>query len=354
MSVTSTLGIVRHYFDKRRVAAFASISVGSAVAGVLFPPVISSMLTKFGYKYTILYISPLFALNILAPILFIEQIPREKPKSPKSLFKSYVAAFRRYITPFFLLNSFLSYGAQLSIMILLFTHISNNSNSLQTAVISYSVYGFGALVSGLGLILVLLKAKLNCYIFQIIFNMVTGLGCCLIAAFSFTEVYYVGCGVLGFTHGGVLAIKGGLSIHLYHVDAIEYSYGLGEAVAGIGSFVFPVAGGYIQKLYGSSSGLYFLGVTILVGGLMLILAALIKKELWTSLQNEGISQLMMDRLGAIHTLVSLIMIPSMMTTEEMADKQDISIVNMSNPAENPQPSQQAEGNETNYSEHLDC
>ena len=279
MNMAATLGIVRHYFDKRKGAAFACIGLGAGVGQVTFPALLSTMLTNFGYKLTMLYISPIFLLNILPPILFKEQLPLNKPKSAKVLFHSYLSSFKRYITPFFLLNALFARGAQLGILVLLFSHISNATDN-QTAVISYSVIGFSILVSNLLLTLILLKFRINCFVTQIIFNVCIGISCCIMAAFNEPIVYYICSGVFGFTHGGTLAIKGALSIHVYPTEAIEYSYGLSEAFGGIGSFLFPLVGGYIQKFYGSSAGLYFLGAAAALGGIVFVIAALIRSQLW--------------------------------------------------------------------------
>ena len=75
----------------------------------------------------------------------------------------------------------------------------------------------------------------------------TGLACCLAAAFNIPVVYYVCSAGLGVTHGGILAIKGAFIIHIYPPDVIEYLYGLSGAVAGIGSYTFPLAGGYTRS-----------------------------------------------------------------------------------------------------------
>lgn len=279
MTTAASLGIVRHYFDKRKGAAFACIGLGAGLGQVTFPVVLAEMLAKYGYKLTILYISPIFLLNILPPILFKEQLPLNKPKSAKALFQAYISSFKRYITSFFLLNAVFARGAQLGILVLLFSHISNTTDN-QTAVISYSVIGFTFLASNLLLTITLLKFRLNCFILQIVFNLVIGISCCVMAAFTNPIVYYICCGIFGFTHGGTLAIKGALSIHVYPTEAIEYSYGLSEAFGGIGSFTFPLVAGYIQKYYDSSAGLYFLGTAAAFGGTMFILAGLIRTQFW--------------------------------------------------------------------------
>ena len=280
MCAAGTLGIVRHYFDRRQGAAFAGIGLGAGIAQVSLPPICSTLLTKYGYKYAWLYISPLFLLNLLPPLLFIEQIPLNKPKSAKALLTSYVDAFKHYITPFFLLNSLFARGAQLGILVLLFGHLSITTTP-EIALKAYVVCGFGFLVSTLSCNLILLKFNLNCFVTLIVLNLAIGLTCCMLAALNIPLVYYIFCGIFGLTNGAALAVKGGVSIHLYPPDAIEYSYGLSEAVAGIGSFVFPYVGGYIQKQYSSSSsGIYFHAAAVTLGGLILILAALIRPALW--------------------------------------------------------------------------
>ena len=135
------------------------------MAALSFPAILSVMLRKFRYKYTILYISPIFLLNILQPLLFVEQLP----KSVSDLLKSYIDTFKGSVTPFFLLNSLLGRGVQLSVLMLVFSHISSEVNN-QTAVISSTVFGFSYLVSSLSSTLILLKLKLNCYVTQIFFN----------------------------------------------------------------------------------------------------------------------------------------------------------------------------------------
>ena len=323
MTVTSTLGIVRHYFEKRRGAAFASIAVGAGLAGVVNPVILSSMLTKFGYKYTMLYISPMFLLNIVPPALFKEQLPSEKRESSWKLLNSYVKAFRRFVTPFFLLNAFFSYGAQLSVLVLLFTHISDTVDN-HTAVISYTIYGLSGLGSSLCLILAFLRFRLNSFILQICFNSLCALGCFMVASLPVAGVTYASCVLLGMSHAGVLAVKGALCIHLYPSEAIEYAYTLSEAIAGIGSFIFPYAAGYLQRAYGSSSGLYLLGTAGLVGCLLLVFSALIRRKLWKmprTKETYHLSLALLDGIGAVSTLVKLVGQPTLAPNKGSVEKQ---------------------------------
>lgn len=70
-----------------------------------------------------------------------------------------------------------------------------------------------------------------------------------------------------------------MSVHTYPSGA-KYSCGLGEAIGGIGSYLIPLAGGYIQQSYESSAGLHFIGANIALGGAWFILAAIIRPATW--------------------------------------------------------------------------
>ena len=78
MNMTSSIGIVPHYFEKRKAAAYSCTGLGQGISMVVFPYILSTMLETYGYKLTLLYVSPVFLLSVTAPIVFKPQTSPEK------------------------------------------------------------------------------------------------------------------------------------------------------------------------------------------------------------------------------------------------------------------------------------
>ena len=50
MNFVSAVGIVPHYFEKRKAAAYAATGLGTGVGMVAFPYMLTAMLQSYGYK----------------------------------------------------------------------------------------------------------------------------------------------------------------------------------------------------------------------------------------------------------------------------------------------------------------
>ena len=79
MNFTSTIGIVPHYFDKRKSVAYAAPGLGSGIAMVTYPYILTNLLQAYNYKLAVLYLSPVFLLTITAPLVFKAQLPKTNP-----------------------------------------------------------------------------------------------------------------------------------------------------------------------------------------------------------------------------------------------------------------------------------
>ena len=86
--------------------------------------------------------------------------------------------------------------------------------------------------------------------------------------------------IIGSINGAVFGFKGNLISHLFPPKDVAYIYGLTEASGGIGSFVVPLSGGYIESKFNHGAGFYFIGACNLFSCMVLCLAALIRPKLW--------------------------------------------------------------------------
>ena len=286
MNMVSTIGVVPHYFSKRKDAAYACTGLGSGLATLVYPVILSKMLSSFSYKETMYYISPLVLLSMLAPVVFIPQLDQQRPESAVKLIMSYLKCFRRFVTPFYLLNAFFCRGAQVALMVLLFSTISQ-STDISTAVTSATILGVTFLSGTLLLTLFLLKFKLNQLVLQLVCNVTVSIVCFVMGFFNQAHVFYL-CSVLfGICHGITIAIKGSLSAHLYTAKEVEYSFGKAEGISSVASFLFPFTAGYIQKYTSYSCGLHYLGGLSLLGALFLVLAIVIRPSMLTSKSKDN-------------------------------------------------------------------
>lgn len=278
MNMVSTIGIVPHYFEEKKEAAYACTGLGSGIATLIYPTVLSKMQTILTYKETMFYMTPITVLSILAPLVFIPQLEQKKPDSAVDLALSYIKCLRRFVTPFYLLNAFFCRGSQVAMMVLLYSTISQ-SLDLSTANISATVLGLAFLGGAFSLTIFLLKFKVNQLVLQIICNITISLACFTMGYFNRKLVFYIGSGLFGVCHGVTIAIKGSLSTHLYPSYEVEYSFGKAEGVSGLASFIIPLTAGYIQSYISYAAGLYYLSGLSILGTFLLLLPAIIRPSL---------------------------------------------------------------------------
>lgn len=282
MNMTSSIGIVPHYFEKKKAAAYSCTGLGQGISMVVFPYILTTMLDTYGYKLTLLYISPIFLLSVTAPIVFKPQISPLKPESARQLFTSYLSIFKRYITPFYFLNSYCWNGGQVGVIVLLFGYISGKAG-LSVAVASQSIMGGGFLAGTFILVLYLLRFTLNHLLLHLFCNIFLGVSCVMMASIDLPIVFYVFAGLFGVVYGITIANMACVSSHLYTNSEVEYAFGANEAVGGIAGFIAPLTAGIIQTRYGSDIGMYYLGSHGFLGAIILLVAALIRKDVWKSL-----------------------------------------------------------------------
>lgn len=285
MNMTATIGVVPHYFDKRKGAAYAGTGLGSGMGTVLYPLILSKMLEKYGYANTVLSVTPISLMSIAAIIVFKPQLEQKAPKSILALAQSYITSLRHLVTPFFLANAFLCRGAQVGMLVVLFSLIRNVADQ-SAAIMSSTVLGLSFLVGAAGLTLLLLKFKINHLKLTICCNFIIGATFIALGLYQHPLALHILSGIFGFFHGVTISIKPSISAHLYPTKDVEYSFGVAEAASGIASFLFPLTTGVIQKSYGESTGAIFLGISALTGGSILLVAAICKPVLWTPYESR--------------------------------------------------------------------
>ena len=80
-----------------------------------------------------------------------------------------------------------------------------------------------------------------------------------------------------------------LSAHLYPTRHVESSFSFQEAVSGISGLVVPVTAGVIQKSYGDAAGMCYIAAHGLMAALILILPALYRRSMWTTVTDNSTS-----------------------------------------------------------------
>ena len=281
MNMTSSIGIVPHYFEKRKAAAYSCTGLGQWISMVVLPYLLSTMLETYGYKLTLLYVSPVFLLSVTAPIVFKPQTSPQKPASASEFIHSYLAIFKRFVTPFYFLNSYCWNGGQVGVIVLLFSYISGKAG-LSVAVAAQSIMGGGFLAGTFLLVLYLLRFTLNHLVLHIFCNFFLGLSCIMVASVNMPIVYYVSAGVFGVVYGITIANMACVSSHLYKNSEVEYAFGANEAIGGLAGFVAPLTAGIIQTRYGSNIGMYYLGAHGFIAVVIFLIAAALRKNILKS------------------------------------------------------------------------
>ncbi|XP_067933500.1 monocarboxylate transporter 8-like [Watersipora subatra] len=277
---TASIKIVPHYFKKRQKMAYMATGVGYGIGRAVFPYIITSIFKVTNYKETMLYTVIFYAISISAPIAYKEQLPKARPDSAVALFKAYTHPLKRYIVPFHLLNGYLWNAELTGVAVILFTYIEHNTASTSIATTVQTINGAMQLTGAIGLTLLLLKVKLNHYILQIVFNLLIGVVCFVIGAYRNEYSFYVAAGVLGFMEAIMVGNITCVCHHLYPEKDVVYAFGFHEAVGGIAGFLAPFTAGLIQDKFGQDAGFYYLGCNSVLGGLIYILAGIIRKSTW--------------------------------------------------------------------------
>ena len=293
MNFVSAVGIVPHYFEKRKPAAYAATGLGTGVGMVAFPYMLTAMLQSYGYKLTMLYLTPLSLTAITAPIVFKPQIKREKLKSAVNHLKGFLSPFKLFATPFYLLNAYFWNGGHASLSILLFSHIVRHSGAggdgISVATLSLSLMGAGFMTATIALLTYLIKFSMNHYILQISANLILAAVSFIFAFVSDDTVFYVNSFFAGLAYGIVISNMVCLSAHLYPTRHVESSFSFQEAVSGISGLIVPVTAGVIQKSYGDAAGMCYIAAHGLMAALILILPALFRRSMWTAVTDNSTS-----------------------------------------------------------------
>ena len=279
-TVISAIGVVPHYFKRRKDAAFTGIGLGTGIAFTAYPYITESAFTTFGYKYGILSLLPIFTCSIAAAVIFIPQLPAEKPESLLKLLKSYLQTMKHFITPFFLLNAVFMNGSRDGLAVNYFSYLSHNFGQ-QAAVIAFTIHGVSFLISTIVFTLYGLRYSGNYLVFHLVTSFAFGLLICIIPIIQSVTVIYVFSAGLGICFGLTSGFKGNVVTHLFPLKDTAYLYGLTEAVGGIGAFAIPYAAGHIDKNLSYGNGLYFIGSCVIFGSIVLCTPAVIRPHLWT-------------------------------------------------------------------------
>ena len=277
---TSSIKVVPHYFKARQKMAYMATGIGYGLGRAVFPYIMTTILEATDYKTTILYTVIFFAFSITAPITYKEQLPKNRPKKAVELVKAYIHPLKRYAAPFHLLNGYLWNAELTGVAVLLFTSIENSTNEKHIAANVQTINGAMQMAGAIGLTLLLMKVKLNHYILQIVFNMLIGVACFVIGAYKNEYSYYITAGILGFMEAIMVGNITCVCHHLYPEKDVVYAFGFHETMGGIAGFVAPYTAGLIQERFGLEIGFYYLGCNSILGGLVYILAGLIRKSTW--------------------------------------------------------------------------
>ena len=275
----STFGVIPHYFHKRKTAAYAGIGLGVGIGLAAYPTITTYVLDALGFKYGMLSLNALFIFPVISIFVFKPQLPKEGIESATKLLTSYARTGKHFVTAFFIVNSALAIGARAALVVLSFSYISKYFDP-SVAVLTYSIFGISFMVATLLFTLYALKFHANYFVLHLTTSLLLGIAVCLMPVISKVITLYIVLGIIGTITGAVFGFKGNLIAHLFPTKDIAYMYGLTEAAGGIGSFVVPLSGGYIESKFGHGAGFYFVGACNIFSSVLLCLAALIRPKLW--------------------------------------------------------------------------
>jgi len=324
MNLMSTIGIVPHYFQKRKNMAYAATGFGSGVAFLLYPYAMKSLFAEHGYRNTILLLLPLPAMTITAPLFFKEKKLNESGNSATVTWREQLHPFKRIVAPIHFINSTFWNMGHVAIVIILFSYVeriistvrtsaielnnmslttsgssnlsdqpvppsaqaTNNISSTHIASLVMTIFGIGNALGGLVLTGVLSYCQLNHYLLQIVCNLISGTCALVIAASPSPTSFYTCACIIGFFYSVTISNMGCLCNHLYPTQDVELAFSYQDIFGGIGSFVGPWTAGLIQAKYGTQYGFYYIGSCLLIGGVELIIAAAVRPNLWIAKKAE--------------------------------------------------------------------
>ena len=277
---TSSIGVIPHYFTKRKDAAYTGLGLGVGIAFTAYPYITESAFSAFGYKLGVLSLLPIFLGSVAAAVFFIPQLPAEKPESLRHLMSSYVQTTKHFVTPFYLLNAMLMIGSRSGFAVNYFAFLSFHFEQ-RVAIILYTIHGVSFLISMILFTLYGLKFNGNYLIFHLLTCFVFGISICIIPIIQNVIIIYVVSAFVGTCYGLSFGFKGNVVAHIFPLKDVTYLYGLTEAVGGIGAFAIPYAAGHIDKNMTYGDGLYFIGGCVILGSMLLCIPAVFRPALWT-------------------------------------------------------------------------
>lgn len=284
MNIASSVAVVPHYFEKKKAVAYACLGLGEGIAYVALPYILKSSLDAYGFKFTLLYMLPMTLLSLAGPIVFIPQKAAEDSSEREmTLVISYFSCLKNLVTPFYLANSLLWQGGLGGIQVLGFQYLVKVSD-VSVALLCYSIMGFAYLVGSFGLVVYLLKFRINHFILQIIVNAALGAVTVILTFMQWPVGYYLCFAVIGLLYGLTVTIMPCVSAHLYRGPDVEYSFGFMQLCGGVGAIGVPILAGILQEKYGLHCGMYFSGGLLILGAVLLVVPTLIKPKLWTPIQ----------------------------------------------------------------------
>lgn len=265
--------------------AYMATGIGYGIGRAVFPYIMTTIFEATNYRDTILYTVIFFAFSLTAPLTYKEQLPKQRPETIRHLVKEYTHPLKRYVAPWHLANGYLWNAELTGVAVLLFTYVERTTKetmseheALSAAANVQTINGAAQMVGAIGLTLLLMKVKLNHYILQIVFNVLIGIACFVLGAYKNVYSFYVTAGILGFMEAIMVGNITCVCHHLYPDKDVVYAFGFHETLGGLAGFIAPYTAGLIQERWGTEMGFYYLGCNSIVGGLVYILAGLIRRS----------------------------------------------------------------------------
>ncbi|KAA8651222.1 hypothetical protein EYZ11_005182 [Aspergillus tanneri] len=274
------LNSVSGWFDRRRGIAFATLSTGSSVGGVIFPIMLDRLVQKVGFPWS-MRISAFMILFLLAiAILTVKsRIPRTS-KSPTS--KNNNNLLQPFHEPVFLLTligyMLLTYGVFIPINYVI---VEAELNGMSTSLAAYllpmlnAASLFGRLSAGFA------SDKIGRFNVFIAMCLVVGvLVLALWVPASSNPGTIVFATTFGFASGAYISLSPALIAQISPLTEIGYRTGLLFLFASVGGLTTsPIAGAILQNAGGNFTNVkIFAGVFLLVGTAVVTAARLVRTK----------------------------------------------------------------------------
>ena len=277
---TSTIKIAPHYFKVRLQMAYMATGLGYGIGRTVFPYIIASIYEATSYRNAVLFTAVLFAQSLSAPIFYIEQLPRDCPKSAAELLKAYIKPLHRFIAPFHLANAYLWIAELTGITIIMYTYVAHATENDTAAVNVQTINGAMQIAGAASLIAFLVKFKINQFALQIVCNVLIGAACIVFGTNKNICSFYLTAGALGFMESILYGNILGLCHHLYPADHVVYAFGFHEVFGGIAGFATPYTISLIQQRWGDEAGFYYLAACSFLAGLVYIVSYVVRPVIW--------------------------------------------------------------------------